>query len=80
MAPDDIVTRAVRDTVPSVCPHDCTSTCALVVERLGGPVAGPLGRVLGVRSKSARAIAVGSASPAGSGRIDLALRVTALAR
>ena len=24
-----------RDTVPSACPHDCPSTCALEVERLG---------------------------------------------
>src|SRR5688572_29741026 len=34
MAPDDASPRPVRDIVPSVCPHDCTSTCALEVERL----------------------------------------------
>lgn len=34
MAPDDAAPRPVRDIVPSVCPHDCTSTCALEVERL----------------------------------------------
>jgi anaerobic selenocysteine-containing dehydrogenase len=30
--------------VPSVCPHDCTSTCALDVERLGP---GRIGRIRG---------------------------------
>jgi anaerobic selenocysteine-containing dehydrogenase len=34
MAPDDASPRPVRDIAPSVCPHDCTSTCALEVERL----------------------------------------------
>lgn len=34
MAPDDSIARPVRDIAPSVCPHDCTSTCALEVERL----------------------------------------------
>ena len=32
------------DVVPSVCPHDCTSTCALEVERLD---AHTIGRVRG---------------------------------
>ncbi len=49
MAPDDaaltrIGTRPIRDIVPSVCPHDCTSTCALEVERLD---ARTIGRVRG---------------------------------
>ena len=43
MSPDDHAYAPVRasrsaeeglKTVPSVCPHDCTSTCALEVERL----------------------------------------------
>ena len=43
MSPDDHSNAPVRagrsaeegiKTVPSVCPHDCTSTCALEVERL----------------------------------------------
>ena len=43
MSPDDHAYAPVRagrsaeegiQTVPSVCPHDCTSTCALEVERL----------------------------------------------
>src|SRR5512145_2326840 len=39
--------RAVpRDTVPSACPHDCPSTCALEVERLGPE---RIGRVHGSR-------------------------------
>ena len=44
MAPDDIAPRPVRDIVPSVCPHDCTSTCALEVERLDDRT---IGRVRG---------------------------------
>ena len=35
-----------RDTVPSACPHDCPSTCALEVERLGPE---RIGRVHGSR-------------------------------
>ena len=35
-----------RDTVPSACPHDCPSTCALEVERLGPD---RIGRVHGSR-------------------------------
>ena len=53
---------------------------AIAVERLGGSATGPLGRLLGIRRGSGRAVAIGSAAPAGSGRIDLALRVTALPR
>ena len=34
----------LRETVPSVCPHDCTSTCALEVERID---ANTIGRVRG---------------------------------
>ncbi|HTZ81196.1 MAG TPA: molybdopterin oxidoreductase family protein, partial [Stellaceae bacterium] len=34
------------DTVPSVCPHDCPSTCALEVERLD---ARTIGRIHGAR-------------------------------
>lgn len=44
MAPDDSAPGAVRDIVPSVCPHDCTSTCALEVERLD---ARTIGRIRG---------------------------------
>ncbi|MGE0658094.1 MAG: molybdopterin oxidoreductase family protein [Reyranellaceae bacterium] len=44
MAPDDSAPGAVRDIVPSVCPHDCTSTCALEVERLD---ASTIGRIRG---------------------------------
>ncbi len=33
-----------RDTLPSVCPHDCPSACALEIERLAG---GRLGKVRG---------------------------------
>jgi anaerobic selenocysteine-containing dehydrogenase len=39
-----MATRAVPQLVPSVCPHDCTSTCALEVERLD---ARTIGRVRG---------------------------------
>ncbi len=56
------------------------NAAALAVERLGSSAAGPMGRLLGVRPGSGRAVAIGSASPADSGRIDLALRVTALPR
>ena len=34
------------DTVPSVCPHDCPSTCALEVERLDERT---IGRIRGAR-------------------------------
>jgi anaerobic selenocysteine-containing dehydrogenase len=51
MAPDDNAfalrrasSRGNVETVPSVCPHDCTSTCALDVERLD---ARTIGRVRG---------------------------------
>ncbi|HVQ73953.1 MAG TPA: molybdopterin oxidoreductase family protein, partial [Candidatus Binatia bacterium] len=37
---------ATLDIVPSVCPHDCTSTCALDIERLD---ARTIGRVRGAR-------------------------------
>ena len=37
------------DLVPSVCPHDCPSACALEVERLDG---GRIGRVRGARAQS----------------------------
>ena len=37
------------DTVPSVCPHDCPSTCALEVERLS---ASRIGKVRGAASNS----------------------------
>jgi anaerobic selenocysteine-containing dehydrogenase len=36
--------RGTLEIVPSVCPHDCTSTCALDVERLD---ARTIGRVRG---------------------------------
>ena len=36
--------RSAIEIVPSVCPHDCTSTCALEVERLD---ANTIGRVRG---------------------------------
>ena len=39
-----MTTRPAVETVPSVCPHDCTSTCALEVERLD---ARTIGRVRG---------------------------------
>ncbi len=47
--PPDVASRAPRETlslVPSVCPHDCTSTCALEVERID---ARTIGRVRGSR-------------------------------
>ena len=53
MAPDDHSYAPVRvgrsdqegiKTMPSVCPHDCTSTCALEVERLDSKT---IGRVRG---------------------------------
>ena len=37
------------DIVPSVCPHDCPSTCALEVERLS---ASRIGKVRGAASNS----------------------------
>jgi anaerobic selenocysteine-containing dehydrogenase len=37
------------DILPSVCPHDCPSACALEVERIGG---NRIGRVRGARSQS----------------------------
>src|SRR5438309_2699193 len=37
------------DVVPSVCPHDCPSACALAVERLGGD---RIGRVRGALAQS----------------------------
>jgi anaerobic selenocysteine-containing dehydrogenase len=37
------------DLLPSVCPHDCPSACALEVERFDG---GRIGRVRGARSQS----------------------------
>jgi anaerobic selenocysteine-containing dehydrogenase len=37
------------DIVPSVCPHDCPSACALAVERLGGD---RIGRVRGVAAQT----------------------------
>ncbi len=36
-----------RDIVPSACPHDCASTCALEIERLEG---GRIGRVRGAEA------------------------------
>jgi anaerobic selenocysteine-containing dehydrogenase len=39
-----MATRLTVETLPSVCPHDCTSTCALEVERLD---ARTIGRVRG---------------------------------
>jgi len=46
MTPDTLTpaSRAPIETVPSVCPHDCTSTCALDVERLDSRT---IGRVRG---------------------------------
>ena len=41
--------RSPLDIVPSVCPHDCPSTCALEVERLD---ARTIGRVHGARANS----------------------------
>jgi anaerobic selenocysteine-containing dehydrogenase len=38
-----------RDIVPSICPHDCPSACALEVERLDGV---RIGRVRGARGQS----------------------------
>ncbi len=40
---------AAPQTVPSVCPHDCTSTCALEVERIDGHT---IGRVRGSQRNS----------------------------
>ena len=37
------------DIVPSVCPHDCPSACAVEVERLGG---GRIGRVRGAAAQA----------------------------
>ena len=44
MSTDTAAPRASIEIVPSVCPHDCTSTCALEVERLD---AHTIGRVRG---------------------------------
>ena len=44
MSTDTAAPRASIEIVPSVCPHDCTSTCALEVERLDGQT---IGRVRG---------------------------------
>ena len=48
MAPDGTVKRPI-ELVPSVCPHDCTSTCALEVERIDAKT---IGRVHGSRRNS----------------------------
>ncbi len=40
---------AAPQTVPSVCPHDCTSTCALEVERIDGHT---IGRIRGSNRNS----------------------------
>ncbi|MBO0738539.1 MAG: molybdopterin-dependent oxidoreductase, partial [Alphaproteobacteria bacterium] len=39
----------LRDIVPSVCPHDCPSACALEVERIDGQ---RIGRVRGARAQT----------------------------
>ena len=48
MSIDDPV-PATRDMRPSVCPHDCPSTCALEVEVLDGS---RIGRVRGAKANS----------------------------
>ena len=49
MSTDTAAPRASIEIVPSVCPHDCTSTCALEVERLDGQT---IGRVRGSQRNS----------------------------
>ncbi len=48
---------------------------ALAAERLGGPVPGPLGRLLAVPPGEGGVLAVASARPAAPGRVDLVVRV-----
>src|SRR5665213_1798506 len=49
-APTGLAVNSVRlDIVPSVCPHDCPSTCALEVERID---AHTIGRIHGARDNS----------------------------
>src|ERR1044072_1402607 len=48
-------TSMPRDTVYSACPHDCASTCALQVERLGPD---RIGRVRGSRRNGRAACVV----------------------